>query len=102
VSVIEPTWPTASPRPLLVLLHFATGSNESFFNNRHFLDGVVRLGKETPVIAFPDGDDSWWHDRRSGKWDRYVVEEVIPVWNDYGNSGPATPPSSPCAAATPS
>lgn len=79
VSVIEPTRPSARKRPLLVLLHFATGSNESFFNKRSFLDGVIRLGDEAPVIAMPDGDDSWWHKRKSGDWGRYVVREVIPA-----------------------
>lgn len=79
VSVIVPTRPSATRRPLLVLLHFANGSNESFLNNRWFREGVIRLGDEAPVIAMPDGDDSWWHDRKSGDWGRYVVREVIPA-----------------------
>lgn len=78
-SVIEPTGDGAAERPLLVLLHFANGSNESFLNNRAFREGVVELGDEAPVIAMPDGDDSWWHRRASGDWDRYVVREVIPA-----------------------
>jgi enterochelin esterase-like enzyme len=79
VSVIEPAGAGAVKRPLLILLHFATGSNESFFNKRSFLDGVKALGDEAPVIAMPEGDDSWWHRRRSGDWGRYVVEEDIPA-----------------------
>lgn len=79
VSVIEPTRAGATKGPLLVLLHFANGSNESFLNNRAFREGVIRLGTEAPVIAMPDGDDSWWHKRQSGDWGRYVVREVIPA-----------------------
>ncbi len=79
VSVIEPTRPSDTKRPLLVLLHFANGSNESFINNRAFREGVIRLGAQAPIIAMPDGDDSWWHKRETGDWGRYVVREVIPA-----------------------
>jgi S-formylglutathione hydrolase FrmB len=31
------------------------------------------------VVAFPDGaEDKYWHDRDSGAWGTYVLDEVIP------------------------
>lgn len=77
--MIEPTERSAAKRPLLVFLHGAGGSNESFVANRAVLSGLVRLGAEAPVVAFPDGERSWWHNRASGDWERYVMREVIPT-----------------------
>lgn len=79
VSVIEPAGHTATKRPLLVFLHGAGGSNESFLGNEAVLDGLDALGRKAPVIAFPDGEEGWWHRRASGDWGRYVVREVIPA-----------------------
>jgi enterochelin esterase-like enzyme len=79
VSVIEPIGNTRTERPLLVFLHGAGGSNESFLADQAVLAGISRLGREAPVVAFPDGEESWWHRRRSGDWGRYVVREVIPA-----------------------
>jgi len=79
VSVIEPAGHSATKRPLLIFLHGAGGSNESFLANEAVLAGMTRLGRKAPVIAFPDGEESWWHKRASGDWGRYVVREVIPA-----------------------
>jgi S-formylglutathione hydrolase FrmB len=79
VSVIEPTGRTAAKRPLLVFLHGAGGSNESFTANGVVLGTLARLGTKAPVVAFPDGELGWWHDRASGAWERYVLREVIPT-----------------------
>jgi len=79
VSVIEPTEAIAAQRPLLVFLHGAGGSNESFLANRAVLSGIAGLGAEAPVVAFPDGELSWWHNRAGGEWERYVMREVIPT-----------------------
>jgi len=79
VSVIDPTEPRATGRPLLVFLHGAGGSNESFLGNRAVLGTLVQLGAKAPVVAFPDGERSWWHNRASGEWERYVMREVIPT-----------------------
>lgn len=79
VSVIEPIGPSTGKRPLLVFLHGAGGSNESFLENEAVLTGLVQLGDEAPVVAFPEGEESWWHDRASGNWGEYVVREVIPT-----------------------
>jgi enterochelin esterase-like enzyme len=79
VSVIEPAGESATKRPLLVFLHGAGGSDESFLADPAVLDGIARLGEEAPVVAFPNGEESWWHERSSGDWERYVVGEVIPA-----------------------
>jgi enterochelin esterase-like enzyme len=78
-SVIQPTGPSAGKRPLLIFLHGAGGSNESFLANPAVLGTLAQLGADAPVVAFPDGELGWWHDRASGAWDRYVVREVIPT-----------------------
>ena len=79
VSVLIPTKPSVAERPLLVFLHGAGGSNRSFIANPAVLSGLSRLGAEAPVVAFPDGELSWWHKRQSGDWGRYVMREVIPA-----------------------
>jgi len=79
VSVIEPPGSTGARRPLLVFLHGAGGSSESFVDNEVVLDTLAKLGAEAPVMAFPEGEESWWHNRAGGEWSRYVVEEAIPA-----------------------
>jgi len=71
--------PGDGPLPLLVFLH-GRGNDESSYVHDPLLDAVKALGERAPVIAFPDGgDDQYWHDRDSGEWGRYVVDEVIPA-----------------------
>lgn len=85
VSVLEPTQPAEDGRPLLVFLHGAGGSNESSVGDPAVLETLERLGARAPVVAFPDGQMSWWRDRPDGDWGRYVVREVIPaVTRRYG------------------
>jgi enterochelin esterase-like enzyme len=79
VSVIEPAGSNGERRPLLVFLHGAGGSSESFVDNEVVLDTLAELGNEAPVMAFPEGEESWWHNRTGGEWSRYVVEEAIPA-----------------------
>ena len=79
VSVIEPEGESDGERPLLIFLHGAGGSEESFLEDRALLNGIARLGGQAPVVAFPDGEESWWHERSGGDWGRYVVREVIPA-----------------------
>jgi enterochelin esterase-like enzyme len=79
VSVIEPAGGRPKDRPLLVFLHGAGGSSQSFVANEAVLAGLAALGGRAPVLAFPEGEESWWHDRASGEWGRYVVREVIPA-----------------------
>ncbi|HWC07760.1 MAG TPA: alpha/beta hydrolase-fold protein [Solirubrobacterales bacterium] len=80
VSTIVPVGGgSTGKRPLLVFLHGAGGSNESSLENEAVLTGLEQLGDEAPVVAFPEGEESWWHDRASGNWGEYVVREVIPT-----------------------
>jgi S-formylglutathione hydrolase FrmB len=63
---------------LLVFLHGRSGNEESELREE-FYDALAGLGENAPAVAFPDGGfDSWWHDRDSGAWGRYVIDEVIP------------------------
>jgi S-formylglutathione hydrolase FrmB len=66
-------------RPLLVLLHWRGGSPDRLLSNELFA-GLSELGARAPIVLLPDGSGgSFWHDRRSGRWARYVVEEAIPA-----------------------
>jgi S-formylglutathione hydrolase FrmB len=77
VSVVIPAGGAAG-RPLLVFLHGRGGDDRSSLHDPLFA-ALGRLGERAPVIAFPDGGDhSYWHDRRSGAWGRYVMREAIP------------------------
>jgi len=65
------------PRPLLVLLHGRSGNGHDWVDPRIF-DALAEQGKRAPIIAAPDGDDhSYWHNRASGDYETYVVDEVI-------------------------
>jgi len=80
VNVIVP--PRVGPRgdrSLLVYLH-GRGGYEGTFNDAVFR-GLPSLGsRRGAVVAFPaGGDHGYWHDRREGAWDAYVVEEAIPL-----------------------
>jgi S-formylglutathione hydrolase FrmB len=66
-------------RPLLVFLHGRGGSEQTFTGDEAVFEGLAQLGRKAPIVAFPDGGDhSYWHDRDSGDWGRYVMREVIP------------------------
>ena len=81
VNVVVPDRvPPRGRRSLLVVLHGRGGSDGTFTGNEAVYAGLARLGRRAPVLAFPDGGDhSYWHNRRDGAWDRYVVREVIPI-----------------------
>jgi S-formylglutathione hydrolase FrmB len=69
----------AAGRPLLVFLHGRGAGGEESGVTPSFLSALVALGGRAPVVVFPSGGDhSYWHDRRSGAWGRYVLDEVIP------------------------
>jgi predicted esterase len=65
-------------RPLLVFLHGLGGSDLSFISNPALLGALAELGPRAPVVAFPEGEASFWYDRPGGDWGTYVVREVIP------------------------
>ncbi len=80
VNVLLPA-KSGSPgqRSLLLFLHGRGGSEETFTGNEAVYEGLAKLGARAPVVAFPDGGDhSYWHNRDSGRWDRYLMREVIP------------------------
>ena len=81
VEVVTPAEaPPRGTRSLLIFLHGRGGSEETFTGAEAVYEGLAELGARAPVVAFPDGGDhSYWHDRRSGRWDRYVMREVIPA-----------------------
>jgi S-formylglutathione hydrolase FrmB len=80
VEVVVPAKPARrEQRPLLVFLHGRGGSEDTFTGNEAIYEGLAKLGRRAPVVAFPDGGDhSYWHDRAGGNWGRYVMREVIP------------------------
>lgn len=80
VHVVVPADPgPPGKRPLLVFLHGHGGSDGTFVENEAVFAGLAKLGRRAPVVAFPDGEDSYWHDRPDGAWGRYVMREVIPA-----------------------
>ncbi len=89
VNVLVPDGPEpAGERPLLVFLHGAGGSASSFVGNEAVLAGLAGLGRRAPIVAFPEGEVSWWHDRDSGDWGRYVLTEAIPAVVDRFDADP--------------
>lgn len=87
VSVVVPAKaPPRGKRSLVVFLHGRGGSEKTFTGNEAVYEGLAQLGRKAPVLAFPDGaDHSYWHDRDTGRWGRYVMREVIPaVVERYG------------------
>ena len=70
----------AAKRPLLVFLHGRGGEDGQESNaNGEFFGALDRLGARAPVVVFPSGgESSYFHQRASGDWGRYVLDEVIP------------------------
>lgn len=76
---IRPAKAGARP-PLLVFLHGRGGTREESNANGAFLNALAGLGSRAPAVVLPSGDEaSYWHNRRDGRWDAYVVHEVIPA-----------------------
>jgi S-formylglutathione hydrolase FrmB len=68
-----------SKPPLLVFLHGRGAHGEESNSNDAFYDALDALGERAPAVVFPNGAvASYWHDRASGDWARYVLDEVIP------------------------
>jgi S-formylglutathione hydrolase FrmB len=66
-------------RELLVFLH---GYTQPTAESGDWMRPTLQaLGKRAPVVLLVDDGDltSWWHDRRSGKWGSYVLQEAIPA-----------------------
>jgi S-formylglutathione hydrolase FrmB len=66
-------------RPALLLLLHGRGSNPTSWIKDPMPSTLASLGKDAPVVVAVDGGDaSFYHDRSSGNWGSYVVDEVIP------------------------
>lgn len=66
-------------RPLLI---FLTGKNQdpTQIGGDAMRAAIGRLGDRAPVVVLPANDGgSYWHDRRSGRWRQYVLDEAIPA-----------------------
>jgi S-formylglutathione hydrolase FrmB len=88
VSVVIPPGAADEERPLLVFLHGRGGDQETNLVAAMY-EGLDELGERAPVVAFPDGgDSSYWHDRGSGAWGAYVMDEVIPAAIEEGGADP--------------
>lgn len=77
-TVVLPTGDVTG-RPLLV---FLTGKNQdpAQIGGDAMRAAVGRLGARAPVVLLPANDGgSYWHDRRSGRWQEYVLDEAIPA-----------------------
>lgn len=75
-------------RPLLVFLHGRSGSPSSSTDDEAMFKALAKLGSRAPVIAFPSGKDSYWHNREDGNWGDYVMDEVIPLAAREGDADP--------------
>lgn len=79
VNVIVP--PRAGPRGkrgLLIYLH-GHGGYEGTFNDA-VLRGLPALHGRGPIVAFPAGGvHGYWHNRADGRWEDWVMDEVLPL-----------------------
>jgi S-formylglutathione hydrolase FrmB len=65
-------------RPVLVFLH-GRDSDQDAWLVQPFFSALAQAGHRAPIVAFPyGGDHSYWHNRESGDWAEYVMNEVIP------------------------
>jgi S-formylglutathione hydrolase FrmB len=80
VAAVVPSGASVSGqrRPLLVYLHGKDQDQRSNLDNPMFA-ALAQLGARAPDVVFPyGGADSYWHNRASGDWSSYVIDEVIP------------------------
>jgi S-formylglutathione hydrolase FrmB len=65
--------------PLLVFLQGRGRNGNESNSNSSFYEALAELGDQAPAVVFPGGGEaSYWHDRASGGWGQYVLDEVIP------------------------
>ena len=75
-------------RPLLVFLHYRGGDEDDHITDE-MNAALAEQGDDAPIVAFPyGGDHSYWHDRASGDWGTYVMDEVIPRVTDEFDADP--------------
>ena len=77
VAAVVPAGTSARPRPMLIFLH-GNGQDQNSNLDDAFYTALARLGSSAPDVVFPyGGSDSYWHNRASGAWGAYVLDEVI-------------------------
>lgn len=77
--IVVPRGARDGRRSLLVFLH-GRGDDETSYLDDAMFRGLARQGGRAPVVAFPRADpDSYWHDRDSGEWGSYVLDELVPT-----------------------
>jgi predicted esterase len=84
-NVIVPSkLPKRGKRALIVYLHGRGGYEGTF--NEAVLRGYRRLHGHGPLVVFPAGGvHGYWHNRAGGKWEDWVIDEVLPrVVRRYG------------------
>lgn len=65
-------------RSMVVFLHGRGESARSYMTDEMF-EALAEMRRRAPVMAFPSGGPaSYWHDRESGPWASYVLDELIP------------------------
>jgi S-formylglutathione hydrolase FrmB len=81
VAVVVPAgMGSQKKRPLLLFLHGKGESPATYEGDEAMLSALAALGSRAPILAFPSDDGgSYWHDRESGAWGSYVMDEVIPT-----------------------
>ena len=78
VKVVVPKGAPSKGRSLVVFLH-GRGEDERSYLVDPMFEALSDLRTRAPVIAFPyGGESSYWHNRSSGEWASYVLDEVIP------------------------
>ncbi len=89
VKVVVPKGAPANDRSLVVFLH-GRGEDETSYLDDEMFKGLNELKTRAPVMAFPNGGDaSFWHDRDSGDWGSYVLDELIPLLVERFDIDPA-------------
>jgi poly(3-hydroxybutyrate) depolymerase len=82
--LVPPKLPRRGHRSLLIYLHGRGGYEGTF--NEEVLRGITRLHGHGPLVVFPAGGvHGYWHNRAEGKWEDWVMKEVLPrVERRYG------------------
>ena len=77
--------------PLLVLLHGRQNDlkGPSSWLSDELFAALDRLGADAPAVLLVNGGrSSYFHDRRSGRWGRYVLRTVLPAGVDKLDADP--------------
>jgi S-formylglutathione hydrolase FrmB len=78
MKVVVPARAPSKDRSLVVFLH-GRGEDERSYLVDPMFEALSELHGRAPVMAFPfGGESSYWHNRESGNWADYVLDEVIP------------------------